>query len=64
MGEGPAAAGERLVRVGERARLLKLAVPTDSFAELEAVMTAADWDFVQLNYSILTPDAEQRLLPP
>ena len=26
-------------------------------------MKAADWDFVQLNYSILTPDAEQRLLP-
>jgi diketogulonate reductase-like aldo/keto reductase len=35
----------------------------DAFADLEAVMTAADWDFVQLNYSILTPDAEQRLLP-
>ena len=35
----------------------------DAFDELEAVMTAADWDFVQLNYSILTPDAEQRLLP-
>ena len=35
----------------------------DAFDELEAVMKAADWDFVQLNYSILTPDAEQRLLP-
>jgi diketogulonate reductase-like aldo/keto reductase len=35
----------------------------DAFDELEDVMTAADWDFVQLNYSILTPDAEQRLLP-
>ena len=34
-----------------------------TFDELEAVMKAADWDFVQLNYSILTPDAEQRLLP-
>lgn len=35
----------------------------DAFAALEEVMTSADWDFVQLNYSILTPDAEQRLLP-
>ena len=35
----------------------------DAFAALEEVMKAADWDFVQLNYSILTPAAEQRLLP-
>ncbi len=35
----------------------------DAFPALEEVMKAADWDFVQLNYSILTPTAEQRLLP-
>lgn len=32
-------------------------------AELERVIRAADWDFVQLNHSIATRDAEKRLLP-
>ncbi|MDH4031295.1 MAG: aldo/keto reductase [Chromatiales bacterium] len=36
---------------------------TDSHDELEAVMKAVPLDFVQLNYSMLTPDAERRLLP-
>ena len=36
---------------------------TDAFAALERIMESAPWDFVQLNYSMLTPDAEQRLLP-
>ena len=36
---------------------------TDAYAALEQVLNSAEWDFVQLNYSILTPDAEQRLLP-
>jgi diketogulonate reductase-like aldo/keto reductase len=36
---------------------------SDAHPALEEVMAAADWDFVQLNYSILTPDAEERLLP-
>ena len=36
---------------------------TDAYDALEQVLNSADWDFVQLNYSILTPDAEQRLLP-
>jgi aryl-alcohol dehydrogenase-like predicted oxidoreductase len=36
---------------------------TDAFGELGEAMRAARPDFVQLNYSILTPDAEERLLP-
>ena len=36
---------------------------TDAFAELEAAVRAGRPDFMQLNYSILTPDAEERLLP-
>ncbi|UCC14939.1 MAG: aldo/keto reductase [Gammaproteobacteria bacterium] len=36
---------------------------TDAHDELEAVMRAVPLDFVQLNYSMLTPDAESRLLP-
>ena len=36
---------------------------TDAFAELEEAVRAGRPDFVQLNYSILTPDAEARLLP-
>lgn len=35
----------------------------DAFDELEAVIRAEPLDFVQLNYSIATPEAEQRLLP-
>ena len=33
------------------------------FNEFEKVMEAADWDFVQLNYSLGEREAEQRLLP-
>lgn len=33
------------------------------FADFERVMQAADWDFVQLNYSLGEREAEQRLLP-
>ena len=33
------------------------------FADFERVMRAADWDFVQLNYSLGEREAEQRLLP-
>ena len=33
------------------------------FAEFEKVMRAADWDFVQLNYSLGEREAEERLLP-
>ncbi|MEJ2515029.1 MAG: aldo/keto reductase [Gammaproteobacteria bacterium] len=36
---------------------------TDAFDDLETVMREARPDWVQLNYSILTPAAEQRLLP-
>ena len=32
-------------------------------AKLEAVMRAVPLDFVQLNYSLIEPEAEQRLLP-
>lgn len=35
----------------------------DAFDELEAVIREAPLDFVQLNYSIATPEAEERLLP-
>ena len=35
----------------------------DAFDELERLMRTQDLDFVQLNYSIVTPEAEQRLLP-
>jgi len=35
----------------------------DAFADLEAIMRSEPLDFVQLNYSILTPAAEERLLP-
>lgn len=33
------------------------------FADFERVMRAADWDFIQLNYSLGEREAEQRLLP-
>ena len=33
------------------------------FAEFERVMRAADWDFVQLNYSLGEREADERLLP-
>lgn len=33
------------------------------FADFERVMRAAEWDFVQLNYSLGEREAEQRLLP-
>jgi diketogulonate reductase-like aldo/keto reductase len=36
---------------------------TDAFADLERIMTRETLDFVQLNFSILTPDAQDRLLP-
>lgn len=36
---------------------------TDAFDALEELMRGQLLDFVQLNYSILTPDAEERLLP-
>ncbi|MGI9265571.1 MAG: aldo/keto reductase [Gammaproteobacteria bacterium] len=36
---------------------------TSSFQSLEEIMMSTPLDFVQLNYSLLTPDAEQRLLP-
>ncbi|GAB3678180.1 aldo/keto reductase [Salinisphaera aquimarina] len=36
---------------------------TSAFEELEHQMSTKDMDFVQFNYSIMTPDAEQRLLP-
>jgi aryl-alcohol dehydrogenase-like predicted oxidoreductase len=36
---------------------------TSAFDELERQMRAKDMDFVQFNYSIMTPDAEKRLLP-
>ena len=36
---------------------------TSAFAALERIMLDTPLDFVQLNYSLLTPDAEQRLLP-
>jgi diketogulonate reductase-like aldo/keto reductase len=36
---------------------------TSAHAELEEVMRAEKWDWVQLNYSIQTRNAEERLLP-
>ncbi|MES1951341.1 oxidoreductase [Salinisphaera sp. S4-8] len=36
---------------------------TRAFEELEHQMATKDLDFVQFNYSIMTPDAEKRLLP-
>ncbi len=36
---------------------------TSAFDELERQMKAKRMDFVQFNYSVLTPDAEKRLLP-
>lgn len=36
---------------------------TDAFEALERIMKAESLDFVQLNYSIATREAEQRLLP-
>lgn len=36
---------------------------TDAFDALEELMLGQPLDFVQLNYSIMTPDAEERLLP-
>jgi diketogulonate reductase-like aldo/keto reductase len=35
----------------------------DAFPDLEAIMLREELDFVQLNYSILTPAAAERLLP-
>lgn len=36
---------------------------TSAFDELERLMKKEKMDFIQFNYSILTPDAEKRLLP-
>lgn len=36
---------------------------SDAFADLAEVMRNADIDFVQLNYSLIEPEAEQTLLP-
>jgi diketogulonate reductase-like aldo/keto reductase len=36
---------------------------TSAFAAVEEIMLSTPLDFVQLNYSLLTPEAEQRLLP-
>lgn len=36
---------------------------TSAFEELEQEMQSKDMDFVQFNYSIMTPEAEERLLP-
>ena len=36
---------------------------TSAHAQLEEVMRAQQWDWVQLNYSISTREAEERLLP-
>lgn len=36
---------------------------TSAFDELEQQMASKAMDFVQFNYSIMTPDAEERLLP-
>jgi len=36
---------------------------TSAFDELEQQMSTKDMDFVQFNYSIMTPEAEKRLLP-
>jgi len=36
---------------------------TSAFDELEHQMASKDMDFVQFNYSVMTPDAEERLLP-
>ena len=36
---------------------------TDAFEELARLMRTHNLDFVQFNYSILTPEAERRLLP-
>jgi aryl-alcohol dehydrogenase-like predicted oxidoreductase len=36
---------------------------TSAFEQLEEVMRADKWDWVQLNYSIQTREAEERLLP-
>jgi diketogulonate reductase-like aldo/keto reductase len=47
-----------------RVRYLGITHYTDSaHAELESVMRAAPWDFVQLNYSLEDRAAEKRLLP-
>ena len=47
-----------------RVRYLGITHYTESgHAELESVMRAAPWDFVQLNYSLEEPAAERRLLP-
>jgi diketogulonate reductase-like aldo/keto reductase len=47
-----------------RVRYLGITHYTDSaHDELEKVMRAADWDFVQLNYSLEDRAAEARLLP-
>jgi diketogulonate reductase-like aldo/keto reductase len=47
-----------------RVRYLGITHYTDSaHDELETVMRAADWDFVQLNYSLEDRAAEKRLLP-
>ena len=47
-----------------RIRYLGITHYTESgHAELESVMRAAPWDFVQLNYSLEEPASERRLLP-
>ncbi|MFC4350666.1 aldo/keto reductase [Fodinicurvata halophila] len=36
---------------------------TSAFEQLEQEMKSKDMDFVQFNYSVMTPEAEERLLP-
>lgn len=57
---------ENLLRWKDAGRVRYIGIThsrASAFAELERLMRAATFDFVQLNYSFTEPDAERRLLP-
>jgi len=57
---------ETLLELKDRGKVRYLGIThyaVSAHADLERVIRAADWDFVQLNHSIATRAAEKRLLP-
>lgn len=57
---------ETMLEMQAEGKLRYLGITTSNprqFGDFERVMQAAEWDFVQLNYSLGEREAEQRLLP-
>jgi diketogulonate reductase-like aldo/keto reductase len=61
-----AAHRQTLVELKDRGKVRYIGIThytVSAYEDLERVIRAADWDFVQLNHSIATRTAEDRLLP-